>query len=198
MGNIWTDWRFIYVVVAGVFATISLGNMMVFNRRKRAAWFAEQQANYDRSLAESRQAELDGTLTDFQKMFLNKERALEQAEAEQKAKQGIWKRAKGWVFGGLATEEKPGGALGFVSEAVEKRSREKEAQERGDAATTNSDEPVVVFAAAEVGTRVNENRIRRQYPQEKLPGGPLDRLGEQTLLSVSSSSKGMVDWITSR
>ncbi len=171
---------------------------MMFNRRKRTAWFAEQQANYDRSLAESRQAELDGTLTDFQKMFLNKERALEQAEAEQRAKQGIWKRAKGWVFGGLTTEEKPGGAFGFVSEEALKKSLEKEAQGRQDAITTNNDEPVVVSAAAEVGTRVNENRIRRQYPEGKLPGGPLDRLGEQTLLSVSLSSKGMVDWITSR
>lgn len=170
---------------------------MLFNRRKRAAWFAEQQANYDRSLAESRRAELDGSLTDFQKMFLNKERALEQAEAEQRAKQGIWKRTKSWVFGGLATEEKPGGVLGFVSEDVWKKGQEKEAHVRREAVTADSGGSAVV-TAAEVGKRVNGNRVSRTHAPEKFRGGPLDRLGEQTVLSMSLSSKGMVDWLTSR
>ena len=110
------------VIATGV-AVLSIGDMMYQNRGKKTAWIAEQQANYDRALALARQAEKDGTLTDDLRMFLVKEHAIEQVEAEQKERGGIFQRAKGALFGQFTKEETRGGNLAAMLTKEERQRR---------------------------------------------------------------------------
>jgi DNA-binding helix-hairpin-helix protein with protein kinase domain len=112
--------RLLSTVIATGFAFLSLGDMMLTNRRKKTSWIAEQQANYDRALALARQAEADGTLTDDLRMFLVKEHAIDLAEKEQKERGGVFERAKKTVYEGFSKEEKAGGRL---SEMLTKEDR---------------------------------------------------------------------------
>jgi len=107
-------------VGAGVIAAWSIGDMMLFNRRKRKAWFAEQEENYQRALGIALKKEADGTLTDDLAMVLRNERAIEQYEKEQKEKGSIWKRTKETMFGSLAKQERRGGALGIASDELKR------------------------------------------------------------------------------
>lgn len=76
------------------------------NRQKKKDWYDQQNAAYDRALAIAKQAEANGTLTSDLALFLNKERAVEQAEAEKKAAGTFWQRTKRRLFSGLKMEGK--------------------------------------------------------------------------------------------
>ena len=96
----------ILIVVATGFAAISFGDMIIANRQKKRDWYDQQNAAYDRALNIAKQAEADGTLTSDLALFLNKERALEQAEEEKKAAGTFWQRTKRRLFSGLKMEGK--------------------------------------------------------------------------------------------
>ncbi|KAG8626257.1 hypothetical protein KVT40_005202 [Elsinoe batatas] len=129
VGRVWADrahrttaWGLIgLTVVCGVFATFSIGDMLIHNRRKRKEWLQEQQEKSAKLLEEARTAAARGIANDDQILLLNRERAAQEAEAERKAKKGIFSRAKEGVFGGLEKEEQQGGRIMAEVRATQQR-----------------------------------------------------------------------------
>ncbi|EGP89305.1 unnamed protein product [Zymoseptoria tritici ST99CH_1A5] len=131
-GRIWADraHRFTalgligFTVISAAVATAGITDMMMHNRRRRNEWFAEKSAEATRNMLLAIQAVERGEATEDQVLLINRARVAEQVAEEKKNKPGIFKRAKGWLYGGLSEEEKRGGRLGVVGaveEAVEER-----------------------------------------------------------------------------
>jgi len=180
-------------VGAGVIAVWSIGDMVLFNRRKRKVWFAEQELNYDRALSLAIAKEADGTLTDDLAMVLRNERAILAYEEEQKERKSVWKRTKETLFGSLAKQERRGGALGIGSEEL-KRIVDGEpalapapppptsAQAAQDTFVPDLPDgpvvPVIENARPQVSLRpVGGTRV----------GGPLDQYAERTASSLAQT-----------
>ena len=172
----------------GASPALSFGSMAIENRRKKKAWFAEQETNYAKALDLARQAEVDGTITPGLEMFLNKERALEQAEAEKKARPGLWTRIKKTAFNGLSLEETKRPSAGVVGSGASTQHLETRTAQGKTATQVAQD--MSVQAAHD--SRILESR----GPSSK--GGPLDRLGEQTASSLASSTQSWLDWVGRR
>ena len=77
-------------VLAGGVAAFSLGDMIVYNRRKRKEFFAEQNKLLQERLVDAREAAAKGTADEDQMLLINRERAAEEAEQARKAKKGTW------------------------------------------------------------------------------------------------------------
>lgn len=170
---------------AGVIAAWSIGDMMLFNRRKRKVWFAEQEANYQRALSIAMQKEADGTLTEDLAMVLRNERAIEAYEAEREAKGGVWKRTKETLFGGLAKQERRGGALGIASEELKRIAEGRPAEEASAMPSQTAQDAFV----PDLETRSVVPVVENTRPQVSLRpmGGPLDQYAERTAASLSQT-----------
>ena len=112
-------------VLAGGIAAFALTDMILHNRRKRAAFYAEQHALYASRLIAAVETERAGLpLTDDQTLVLNRERAKIAAEEERK-RASWWGGVKGVFVGGLKSEldgaeEKGGVALLSEAEVLER------------------------------------------------------------------------------
>lgn len=195
------------IVVAAGFAALSLGDMIMVNSRKKKDWLREQEENYQKALTLARQAEANGTLTESLRMFLVKERALEEAEKEKKERGTLWSRTKQRVFGGLSKEDVPGGRLGAgleagtgsvvpvpppqsLAEDGERQSvtRAGRTQELGRETVVAYDEPREIKAADEIRGQL----VRASAPASArigLRGGPLDQLADNVVSDIAASSR---------
>ena len=80
-------------MITGVVTTYTLTDMIIYNRRKRNAWLADQVRNKEELITAAIQNEKAGRpLTEDQELALNNERARFEAEERKKAKGGIVKR----------------------------------------------------------------------------------------------------------
>ncbi|ELR03280.1 hypothetical protein VC83_07286 [Pseudogymnoascus destructans] len=145
--------------IAGAVTVYALGDMMIYNRRRRREYFAEQKAINEAATQDAAVALRSGTATAEQLKLLEQQRgqAAVAAEMRQKAQEmrearanaaaapvaaekgegkGIMASATGWLFKGLKTEDRPevgyGNAVGErgVARAVEARRAEVAATER--------------------------------------------------------------------
>lgn len=194
-------------VVAGTVALVGLGDMMLYNRRKRKEWFAEQQINYDKALALAYRAEAEGSLTPDLELILNKERAIEAYEEQQRNRPGIWERTKGTLFGGLAKEETKGGALGTPVRPPSRFSGDEVARVMASAA-----EPSTAAAFAGEGTPSGQYNAAAEAarmadvqssagtpvsaPPRTVRGGMLDQLAENTVASLTAVEQRWSGWLT--
>ena len=177
--------------------------MITVNRRRKRDWIAEQESNYQRALAMARTAEEEGTLTDSLKMFLVKEQALQQAEAEKAGKESLWQRTKKSMFGGLSLEEKPRGRLLVDPETLKGPLDERpQAQQSVRADRTTETSPGIVLSVEEPTESRVADDIRRQLgPATARPtsgGGPLDHYAEEITVSISASAQRMLNFVTRR
>jgi len=180
--------------------------MMLYNRRKRKAWFAEQQANYEKALTLAYKAEGEGALTPDLALILNKERAIEAYEQELKSRPGLWARTKSTLFGGLAKEESKGGAL----RAPARAGVEEVARVMGNVAGVSSTAPMAVdavsserYSAGALAERTTDEAAERiSSTMNQIPtgvvreGGMLDRLAEHTAASLTSAPRRWTHWLT--
>ncbi|KFY72785.1 hypothetical protein V499_07120 [Pseudogymnoascus sp. VKM F-103] len=143
--------------IAGAVTVYALGDMMIYNRRRRREYFAEQKALTEAATQDAAVALRSGTATAEQLKLLEQQRgqAAVAAEMRQKAAEmrearanaapvekveegkGIMASATGWLFKGLKTEDRPEvgyenlvderGVKGGVTRAVEERRAEREA-----------------------------------------------------------------------
>ncbi|KFZ06581.1 hypothetical protein V501_07277 [Pseudogymnoascus sp. VKM F-4519 (FW-2642)] len=146
--------------IAGAVTVYALGDMMIYNRRRRREYFAEQKALTEAATQDAAVALRSGTATAEQLKLLEQQRgqAAVAAEMRQKAAEmrearaaalvlaekeegkGIMASATGWLFKGLKTEDRPEvgyenlvderGVQGGVTRAVEARRAEVAATER--------------------------------------------------------------------
>lgn len=107
-------------------AAYALTDMVIYNRRKRKVYYAEQAASRTATLLAAIENEKAGTeLTPDQALVLNQER-IRFREEERKRERWNW---KGWLVKGLKTEDVPGpmaveGNQGGVLQAVEAKANE--------------------------------------------------------------------------
>lgn len=106
-------------------ATYALTDMVIYNRRKRKAYYAEQAASRTATLLTAIENEKAGMkLTPDQALVLNQER-IRFREEERKREKWNW---KGWLIKGLKAEDVPGPIAveenGGVLQAVEAKAKE--------------------------------------------------------------------------
>ncbi|KAK4553581.1 hypothetical protein LTR86_009377 [Recurvomyces mirabilis] len=177
-------------VVSACVATAGITDMLLHNRRKRNDWLAEQQAKSARDLAEARQAEVRGEVTEDQMLLINRERAAVEAAEVKRLRPGVFKRVGGWLFGDLSKEELKGGRLGAgVSSVVDAVGLESAQGQKHDRSVLQAVEEKVE-ASRRQGERVEE----RLHPF----GGPLDRQAQSAADAVTGSSRSWIDRLTGR
>lgn len=195
------------VLCTGV-AIYSLGDMMVYNRRKRREFFAEQEKNYNIALARAYDAEARGVLTPDLALVLNKERAVLLWEEMQKEKKGVVKGAKDWLFGSFSKQERPGGAMGFASDEI-KRIAEGRFREEGQGVGSSGVSGGVAGGGREVEPNVSESQlmVNKAAIKKRLTdvqqvgqphGGLLDQVGQEAAEGVKNTSKSWWDWARRR
>ncbi|MCJ1477177.1 hypothetical protein MMC13_005848 [Lambiella insularis] len=184
-----------FSVIAGGVAMFSLGDMIIYNRRKRKSFFAEQVMIYQQRLAEAREAAANGTADEDQMLLINRERAAEEAEAARQKRKGVWSFIKG-AFGveGLRQEETESGLAVLGEQGLRKMGEESTMMEpTGQLPTPKDDIPkeATVMEALEEKQHDRENDFR----ERRVVGGPLDQLADQ--LTTESKRLG-ASWLTSR
>ena len=95
--------------IAGAITIFALGDMIVYNRRKRRDYFAEQSALHKTRLAEAKEAVARGAADEDQMLLINRERAAFEAEQARLSKKGVFKRTKEWLFSGLKKDDQVAG-----------------------------------------------------------------------------------------
>jgi hypothetical protein len=157
--------------------------MMIFNRRKRAEFFAQQKFKYDMALEQAREAQALGTASEAQLEFLNKERAhqenLKQWEEERK-KKGIWARSKAWLFEGMKKEEE-GEDVG----TSERRLGYESLSEEDDTWGERESDVVRALEDKKFGLQEKARKAFEAEKERERNGGPLDRIGTDKERSAS-------------
>ncbi|KAL5114425.1 hypothetical protein ACEQ8H_007680 [Pleosporales sp. CAS-2024a] len=164
----------------GVLAVFSIGDMIVYNRRKRAIYFAEQEKAQARVLEAARAAVAQGTASAAQAALVTgiaeEEEAYEKKKAERKAPSkllwwlhGDWKEDKAiaeqrkLAVEELKKHEMTGGSGTGIVEAV------KEASQNLTSTSTATSTPVV--------------------------GGPLDDTAQKAAIKAEETGKSWLGWI---
>ncbi|KFY41686.1 hypothetical protein V495_04829 [Pseudogymnoascus sp. VKM F-4514 (FW-929)] len=116
--------------IAGAVTVYALGDMMIYNRRKKREYFAEQKALAEASLQDASVALRSGTATPEQLKLLEQQRGQAAVAADMRAKaaemrearanaaaaapvekkgegKGIVGSATAWLFKGLKSEDRP-------------------------------------------------------------------------------------------
>lgn len=189
-----------FSVVAASITAFALTDMILHNRRKRNAFYAEQHSLYDTRLIQAIETEKSGMpLDEDQTLILNRERA--RVQAEESAKERTWsKRAKGLFLGGLKKdddeEQTPvvvpteGQILEMIGvdqrkllEVSEQGIRDGAGpgEEMGDRRDGNG-----VLAAIEQHRREGEKILE----ERGVTGGPLDQVAEEAVEKVKETGKG--------
>lgn len=173
--------------------------MIIYNRKKKAEYFAEQKALAVAALASAEEALAKGTATEEQLQILIREnkfpnaasindpsyRSITESTDFQKAQaaadqakskivqesKGVWATAKGWMFSGLKKEEE--------SEDETARFGYEGTSEDDDVMGERSSDIARAVAAKKMEL---ENKARLALDKEiarERGGGPLDRIGTQ-------------------
>ncbi|KAF2834772.1 hypothetical protein M501DRAFT_943629 [Patellaria atrata CBS 101060] len=175
--------------VAGLVTVFALGDMMIYNRRKRKVWLEEQQVQHARDLAIAKQAMAEGRANDKQILLLNRERAFQESEEAKANKKGVFSGLFGGSEAAGAVKKIKGG--GNVEERVDKGIERDEGV--AVAKAVDEAEPSSQSVPIEEGRRDTEVRM---LPQPA--GGNLDRLGKNVATGVSKETKSWTSWIIGR
>ena len=162
--------------------------MILYNRRKKREWYAEQHQKWLQALAIAKQAEASGTANDEQILLLNRERAAEMAEEERKHKKGVWKSIKAFFSSeGLKKEETPFGQEGVIKPpSAGGQPTPVPLPEVSDVqdSLNGSSSKSSILEAVEEKRRKGERLVERQGVEH----GSLDKLAQNAVEAASSSS----------
>ena len=184
------------IVISGGVAVFSLGDMMIYNRRKRKLFFEEQHMLLKQRLAEAREAAAHGTADGDQMLLLNRERAAEEAEQARKAKKGPWKAFQNlFTIEGLSEEDKGSKLDVLGEEGLKKLGAESSVLESVERSSSPEEEKpsLGIIQAVEDKRRDGE----RELQERGMKGGPLDTIAEQAIVAGKSKG-GWISWMTSR
>ena len=182
----------IYLAIGTIIAAAAIGDMVLYNRRKRREWMSQKLDEEARETAAAFQAFKEGTANEDQILLINRERQkVEAAEAKRNSK-GIIGRSIAFVTSPLSKEEKPvfgastedseqgaGEGLGIVKAVEEVRSQR---QDEHRIPSLTEDHP----ERSQLGSR----------------GGPLDQLGAEAAAAASETKQSWANrwtsWISGR
>ena len=149
---------------------------MMYNRRKRSEFFAEQKAKHMAAIHDARLAIEFGSATEAQIEFINREdehqAGIDEEQRVKKAKKGIFKRGKEWLFSGLKNEEE-GDDVGTSERRLGYEALSEEDAGMGE---RESD----IMRAIEEKKMAIKDKTKQAFADEKerqRTGGPLDRIG---------------------
>ncbi|KAI9757290.1 MAG: phosphatidylinositol kinase- protein kinase tor1 [Chaenotheca gracillima] len=94
-------------VICGIYATVALTDMVMYNRRKRREFYTSQNDLYKYHLTEANEAVIKGVATESQKRLIEGERILQQEQQELKDKK-LLNRGKKWLYGDLKRDAEEG------------------------------------------------------------------------------------------
>lgn len=152
----------------------ALGDMMIYNRRKRAEYFTQQKAQHAAAVYEADEARIQNRASEEQLQLLLEEARATAAEEARKAAQanGIFARSKKWLFSGLQKEEE-GENFGTSERRLGYESSNEEddylGERESDILRAIEEKKAEVAAKAKAA-------LEREQDLHKT-GGPLDRVG---------------------
>ncbi|KAK3640727.1 hypothetical protein LTR22_016846 [Elasticomyces elasticus] len=181
-------------VVTACVATAGITDMLLHNRKRRNEWLAEQQARTAKDTAEARRAMAIGSATEDQMLLINRQRAAEEAAEARKNRPGMFKRATGWLFSDLSSEEQKGGRLGAMAAGAGSAVAAVTPTQRPEG---QKHDRSVLQAVEE---KLDANRRQGEKVEEVLRprGGPLDRQAQLVVDTAAGSSRSWMDWVTRR
>ena len=147
---------------------------MIYNRRKRREYFAEQAAQHNAKIHDAQQAIQHGVVTEEQREFLeNEERHRRAEEAKNASKSpGVFARSKAWLFSGLKKDEAD------VDVGAEGKRLVYEGTVDEDDVTVTSESPILRAVVEKEKEMVEEAKEAADVERRtERRGGPLDRLG---------------------
>ncbi|KAF2191126.1 hypothetical protein K469DRAFT_736001 [Zopfia rhizophila CBS 207.26] len=157
----------------GVLAVFSIGDMVVYNRRKRAIYFQEQEKEQAKILALARTAVAQGTATPAQTALVEGIREEEEAMERKKAERHFGSRILWWLHGDWKEDKELKEQRKLVMQEV-KREQAENPQSLG-------------ITQAVQDARANAS-------SQKPVGGPLDQTAANAAASAEKVSKGWLGW----
>ncbi|CAI6340434.1 unnamed protein product [Periconia digitata] len=154
----------------GVLAVFSIGDMVVYNRRKRAIFFEDQEREQAKILATARQSVLQGTATPAQTALVEgiaeEELLMEQKKAERKTPSRLlWWLHGEWKEENVLTEQRKLAAAEFKQEEAQSTNQGMGITQAVQEARSNTPEAVV--------------------------GGPLDQQAQKAAKFADNAAKGV-------
>jgi hypothetical protein len=186
-------------VIAGGFTFYALGDMMIYNRRKRAEFYQEQKALKENAIHSARLAIAEGVASEDQVNFIRREEEhdaqLEAAARAKATKQGIFKKGKEWLFSGLKNEEE-GEDVG----SSERRLGYEALSEEDDSLGERESDIVRAIEEKKMAIAARAKQAFAEEKERQRSGGPLDRLGSETEGNNGESPKngGWISWMLRR
>lgn len=168
--------------------------MIIFNRRKRAEFYAEQRALQNAQLHDAQRAMSAGNAGQEQIALVEEELKAQNLAKERQEKKGAWVRGKEWLFSGLKKEEDGQSEAGTEG---------KDSFLLDRATSTNEEDEVMgeresdVLRAIEDKKSAVQQSARNAFEKEKerqRGGGPLDRIGVSDVESSERSQKKSGGW----
>jgi hypothetical protein len=173
----------VYTGCVGVLAVFSIGDMIVYNRRKRAIYFAQEEQAQAKILELARSAVASGTATPAQSALVTgiaeEQEAFERKKAERKAPSKLlW-----WLHGDWKEEQ----AIAEQRRLAVEEIKRQEAQ-----GNTN-----LGIAAAVQEARAHDTTSTFTASTSSTPvvGGPLDNAAEKAVHKVEETGKGWFGWM---
>jgi len=158
----------------------ALGDMMVYNRRRRNEFYRLQREQRTHALELANEALETGSANEEQLQLIEEEKA-RLAQEQAKKQTGLFKRLKESLVGGLEKEDKKGGTLGIgLATTTEKRS-----EELGIVNTVEG----LVDSTKEKLSSASGRPIER---------GPLDQLGATVAQDAEKGRKSWWAWLNGR
>ncbi|KAF1932986.1 uncharacterized protein M421DRAFT_416586 [Didymella exigua CBS 183.55] len=177
----------------GVLAVFSIGDMIVYNRRKRAIYFAEQEREQAKILEAARSAVIAGTASPAQTALVTgiaeEEEAMEKKKAERKAPSKLlWWLHGDWKEEKLLEEQRKAALAEF-------KRIEAEGQSSGVNAGMASVTAAVQEARDKVSDKVSSTLSTTTSTSAPVVGGPLDQEAAKATQKVEQTSKGWLGWM---
>jgi hypothetical protein len=174
----------------GVLAVFSIGDMIVYNRRKRAIYFAAQEREQALILSAAREAVANGTASAAQTALVvgiaEEEEAMEKKKAERKAPSKLmWWLHGDWKEEKLLEEQRRAALAEF------KRMEEEGSREGGVGGVTRA----VREARDHVAEKVESTLSTSTATAAPVEGGPLDQEAASAAQKVEEKGKGWLGWM---
>jgi hypothetical protein len=178
----------IAIGISGVVTIYGLGSMVIYNRKKRAEYYAQQQALQAAAVNEAETAISQGIASQEQQALLNKEskiiRHVEEAKKSANSP-GMFARSKAWLFSGLKKEEE-----GDDYGTSERRLGYEATNEEDDMMGERESDIIRAIEDRKAEVQQKAKAILDKERQLQRTGGPLDRIGASNLPSEDSPKAG--------
>ena len=161
--------------------------MILYNRRKRRAFFAEQNALQQAKLVEAKEIlARNGELDDDQRLLLNRERIALEAERERRERKGIWDIIKG-AFSNQGLKVEEGREVRTDAGESVRPSEEATATDSPAVIQEQPMQPGLVLKSVVETSRIGERESERTATH----GDPLDQLANNATAEAMRGVEGV-------